>query len=266
MSEGTEWESLSGAWEIARQKLPQIAVPLELFSAIASELPPEFPRHLRADELYLLCGCQLSDPYSQREFRRTFLAQVRKALRDFAMDEAMAEDIEQVIWTRFMVADEGERLPILRYAGKGKLKAFLRVAAVRTAMTWFRQQGKFTPLPTEAPADAVTPSADLPLLLAKARHREQFRRAFRNAMDRLEPPQRTILRRHYVDGVAADDLALELGVHRATVHRWIIGAREALYAQTKTEMLSEEAMSPTEFASIAKLLAGSLEVSLNRLL
>jgi RNA polymerase sigma-70 factor (ECF subfamily) len=265
MSDVSERESLGEAWELARKEFPELAVPLEIYESIAAKLPPEYPSHLRPGDLYLLCGCQLADPFALREFKRIFLDQVRRALRDFAMDEAMAEDIEQVVWTKFMVGEAGELLPIFRYAGKGKLKSFLRVAAVRTAMTWFRQQNKLLPLQTDDRTESSA-ATDLPLLLAKARHREQFRRAFRAAMAKLEPTQRQLLRRHYVDGISSDDLATELNVHRATVHRWLIAAREALYSHTKTEMLAEEAMSPAEFQSVARLLAGSLEVSLNRLL
>ena len=93
-----------------------------------------------------------------------------------------------------------------------------------------------------------------------AERRERLRTVLTAAIEALPARARLLVRLHHLEGVTLDALARMHAVHRATVARWLAGAREA--------MLAELERAAAEDAELARDLASAtsqLELSLSRL-
>ena len=71
---------------------------------------------------------------------------------------------------------------------------------------------------------------------------------------------------HYIDGLNIDRIGVVFHVHRATVARWIAGAREQLHERTMAEVASGLALSQEELESLLRVVRSSLDLSLRALL
>lgn len=71
---------------------------------------------------------------------------------------------------------------------------------------------------------------------------------------------------HYLQGVGLEELARAWRVHRATVSRWLVAAREAFLGRTRDELVTRAGIDRLEVDSLVRALQSQLEVSLRRLL
>jgi RNA polymerase sigma-70 factor (ECF subfamily) len=75
-----------------------------------------------------------------------------------------------------------------------------------------------------------------------------------------------LLSLHYLQGVGLEELARAWRVHRATVSRWLVAAREAFLGRTRDELVTRAGIDRLEVDSLVRALQSQLEVSLRRLL
>jgi RNA polymerase sigma-70 factor (ECF subfamily) len=100
----------------------------------------------------------------------------------------------------------------------------------------------------------------------KARYQAAFRAAFEDAVRRLEPRDRNLLRLHHLDAVTLDQLAAMYGVHRATAVRWLSDVRRRLLADTRRSLRAALGVAEDELDSVMALIESRLDVSVRRLL
>jgi RNA polymerase sigma-70 factor, ECF subfamily len=188
------------------------------------------------------------------------LAAVLRARR---ADAAEADEIVQRVRDRLLVAPPGETPRILSYAGRGDLRAWVRIAAVRTWLNAKRETKR-----TESTDDALAEmaSSDLELEILKGKYREVFRRVFLEAVAHLEPPTKLLLKLHYLDRLSMDEVGKILGVHRLTVLRRLERARQELAESTKERLETELRLAPPEVESLLRLIQSRLDVSLQNAL
>src|ERR1043165_8118006 len=127
----------------------------------------------------------------------------------------MIAEVVQEIRYRVLVGD-GEHAEIVDFQGRGALRGWLRVMAIRQAL---RRQ-------VRARREQATEDDELWQHLVSAEppvfdhvkefYRREFKRAFETALQALPPREKTLLRQHYLDGATLDELALLYRVHRAT--------------------------------------------------
>ncbi|MDF2697840.1 MAG: putative DNA-binding regulatory protein [Labilithrix sp.] len=191
------------------------------------------------------------------------LAHVLRARR---AEPAQADEVVQRLRHRLLVAEPGQRTRILTYAGRGELRAWVRVAAVRTWLNMKRE----TPLANEGPSveDALVAEAtsDLELELLKGKYRELFRRVFLEAVDALAPGTRLLLKLHYLDRLSMEEVGKVLGIHRLTVLRRLERARHELAESTKERLEVELRLAPPEVESLLRLIQSRLDMSLHHAL
>ena len=96
----------------------------------------------------------------------------------------------------------------------------------------------------------------------EARYRVAFDEVIRGAVAALEGEQRRILRRHFADGLTLDALAVELGVHRATVARRLAAARAALRIEARRRLQIALGVRESELSSLARVMRSRLDLSL----
>lgn len=242
-----------------REAWPGLELDLATFSSLAGDRLGEGPwQDVRAGELYLAVACAARIERAIALLDEHYLLGLTAALVRRGQDPATAADVLQTVRMRFLVGEPGRCPRIAEYNGRGSLASWLRVAAVRTAISAHRKRR------CETAADdieliATAPSPDLELL--RRRFGVEFKSAFRAAFERLTPAERNLLRYQLIDQLGIDRIAALHGVHRATAARWVAHAREALLAGVRCALHDALGMEPREIDSLLEQLRSDLELS-----
>lgn len=247
---------------------PEIEVPFAAFEALVGErFHATTDVELDASELYLACGCALGDARALGVFERQIAGGLPAALRRMRIDDDDAADVQQQLRVRLFTATAGEVPRIVAYAGTGRLGALVHVAATRLALDVKRSQRRRDAAPIDDQlAAGIAPSADVVTLLNKAELRNALRLAFEQAAAHLPRRDRTLLRMSVLDGLTIDELATMHRVHRATVARWLVTAREQLTADARRRFVELADLEDIEIGQAGELIESQLSVSLERLL
>ena len=219
---------------------------------------------LRVSDLYLACACTLGAAGASEQFVRACGEPVRMALAR-VLDPADQQEITQQVWQTLLVAGADQMPRIAQYKGRGPLHAFVRVAAVRLAMTLRRKQ-------RPAAADELEilriadDSDDPELRYLKEVYKTEFRRSFATAFAALPPTHQLLLRLDVVDQLTIDEAAVVYGRSRTTTGRHLLEARQALARETLADLQSRLALAPSEVDSMARLIRSQIDLSVQRLL
>ena len=202
---------------------------------------------------------RLGRPRALEAFEASIIPAVRPALRRFDADE---DEVLQTVRNTLFATEDPK---ISRYAGRGELRNWVRVAAVRAALKHRARAGKSAP-GDEALSRFASPEDDPELAHMKQLYRDEFKLAFHAALDALEVRERNVLRHQVLDGLSIDAIGALYGVHRATAARWLARAREKLLLGTRNELRERLSVSREEFESIVGMIQSRLDVSLRRVL
>lgn len=220
---------------------------------------------LVAEDLFLACACAAQDPQALAAFEQRYLAAV-PGLVSAVVSGERAEEVQQRLRVKLLVSSGAEPPRIAAYSGRGALLSWLRVVALREAISLTRQ--------SEGPGQradrdiaALVPASDDPELQAiKAQHREAFQRALQDALRDLTSEQRNLLRLYLVSELRSEQIAALYRVNRSTVVRWLAAARRDLWKLTRRKLGATLQLRPEEFDSLAQLLRSQLNLSLARVL
>ena len=194
-------------------------------------------KSLRVTDLYLAASCAMGNSKAIGAFQHTFGSHVEHALRRIGADPALVDDMKQHLW-QLLFLPRGDKLPLItKYTGRGRLQAWVCVTAVRETIGVFRRDREI-PVDTRLFEHLESSTTDPELECLKRQYREQFRRAFQNAMEDLSIRERNVLR-HYIDGLNVDEVGMLYRVHRATAARWIAKARRQVLAHMRKAMTSQ---------------------------
>jgi len=252
--------------------------PAEFLPHVARRLPAPSPgwddgdllrlvARLRVEDLCLAWACARGETGAVAELERQHFHVVQAALAQIPDAAAQAEEIKQLLRQRlFVPPKEGGEPRIGQYSGRGDLRSWLRVAAIRCAINHLKQQGREVALGDEMLAQLAAPEQDQELDLFKRRYRAEFKRAFEGALTALDSRDRNLLRYHYLERLNIDQIGAIHGVHRTTVARWLARTRESLLAQTRTGLMEQLRIGRTEFESIMRLIESQLDASIARFL
>jgi RNA polymerase sigma-70 factor (ECF subfamily) len=215
-------------------------------------------------DIYLVAACLANDRVALAAFERLVRSEVARALARTG-DSAAADDVAQELLVKLLVARDGRPAKLAAYGGHGALTAWLRVAAVRIAISDGRRRRE-SPLDEHALAEIVDAGDDQALAFLKASYRDAFKRAFDAALASLEPRQRTLLRLQIIDQLTLEEIGAYYRVSRATTARWLADARTALVEATRTHLAGALGLPDRELADMMRLVASSLYSTLPRLL
>jgi RNA polymerase sigma-70 factor (ECF subfamily) len=217
------------------------------------------PEH--AADLYLAFACACGDSAAAFAFDRTCLTQVAGFVAKIDDSPQFADEVRQVLRERLLL---GESPRILEYKGAGPLGAWLRVAALRTALNLKAAANRLkAPQDAEAPARHLgTPTESPEKQLIKEVSRRQFEAALRSAVKALAPDQRQILKQHLTQRLSIDKIAALHRVHRATAARWLQSVRAAIFEGTRDRLRQRLKLTDSEFESMAELVRSRIDISL----
>lgn len=261
---------LEGFLARARAECPEVALDDAAFIAHLEQVRPlaelAASTSVAAGDLRLAAGCVAGDPAALALFERRFVPDLRAALRTVDPDQSFGDEIVQRLRDKLFVS-QGDGAPaprLLRYSGSGPLGGWLRVVALREAITARRHAWREVPLEAgfaDAAHGARTPEQEL----AHREHASSFQAALRAAIAAQPSRSRALLRYYYSDGVGVEELGAIYRVHASTASRWLAQAREAILVETRRRLAAALAQSESQVESLLGL-AKSLEVSLGTLL
>lgn len=282
-------ERLAAIVGAARRAWPEVTLSTEVFLAhVGARLvegePPWFLPALTPDgstdpeearlaveargaDVFLACACARGEGTALRHLEARYFPDVEAALGRMRLPGG-TEDVKQVLRLQLLVGDGATPGKIADYAGRGDLRAWLRVTAVRAALKVLRKEKGDARLEDEALLQAAEPPGqglgDPELGYIKEVYRAAFRRAFQEALDALPDRDKNLLRQQVVDGLGIDDLCVLYQVHRATVARWIQKAREDLLSGTRKRFMTQVKVSRDECESILRLVQSQLDGTIRR--
>jgi RNA polymerase sigma-70 factor (ECF subfamily) len=256
--------TLRRLFDEGRRAWPGLELGVEAFVAHLARLGEAvLPPEARAPDLYLAGACAARVRGAVEAFDRAYLAQLGGALRRLGPSPAFVDEIRQEVRDKLFVGRGGAPPKIVEYKGKGTLASWVRVVALRAAIQLRRRSG----VGGDDQGELDLPAADDPeKAYDEERYREAFDRALREAVAVLDGEQRRLLRRHFAEGITLDALAVELGVHRATVARRLAAARSTLRLEIRRRLQAALGARESELESLARRMRSRLDVSLPGLL
>lgn len=253
----------------AQAAWPEFSVAPEVFLPyVAARADANEPlSKLRASDLFVACACVHRDGRAVAALHSRFFPEVEAAVSRMRLPGGKVDDVKQVVSRTLFVGDEITPPQIAQYSGRGDLRGWLRVTAVRAALKIIRKDKRELLVEDDALFEAHSAeaaAADPEMMYVKEVYRAAFKGAFQEALDSLTDREKVLLRQHVVDDLSIDQLGALYQVHRATAARWVQSAREALLTRTRKRFMSNAKVSATECDSIMRLVRSQLDVTIRR--
>lgn len=214
-----------------------------------------------ADDLELARAASRGELAAVREVERVIGLEASAVAR--RIDSALGDEIAQATRVRLLVADAAPPR-IAMYAGRGPLRAWIGVAALRIALNLKRSARGVASV--DVLAELVGAEADSELQHMKTLYRTEFKEALATALNALPERSRAVLRLVYVDGVSLVQLGRLYGVHETTAGRWVERAASEVADRARSHLVEKLALSPSALDSIARMVMSKLELSISSLL
>ena len=217
-------------------------------------------------ELYLLCACGSGDAVALAAFDEHYLSLVPAAVAHIGLSGADVDELTQRIREKLFVAAGTERPRIDQYAGGGSVHGLIKVMAVRDAISITRKHAREVWNPDDELLRLPSEAGDPELDNAKGELRDHFRAAFEETVGELSARERNLLRMHLIEGVTLENLAQSYSVHRVTITRWLMKARQSLLSGTRRRLQERAGTRADELDSFLGLVKSRLDLSLSRIL
>jgi RNA polymerase sigma-70 factor (ECF subfamily) len=251
----------------AQRTYPAVSLPLEVFVAyLADRAPAGVPmplalRQMHTTDLYLACACARGDVRALAAFDDRCVRPLDRALFKMGVDSDLIADVKQELRHRLLVGD-GQQPKIIDFGGRGDLRGWVRVMAVRHALLRLSRTRRERSLDGDELLEDLVGTSCPELDHVKRRYRKEFKRAFEGALRELPDRELTVLRQHYIDGLTLDELCALYRVHRSTAARMLVRARVLVLEGTRARMMSQLRVQPHDLDSIMRMIQSQLEVSL----
>jgi RNA polymerase sigma-70 factor (ECF subfamily) len=260
----------SGLFDAAHAAWPSLRVDRADFLAYAEARTGE-DEHLFVEDLYLAYACAQKSPVALAAFERHYMPEVRAALVGARHRSMPLDELEQLVRTKLFVGDSPK---IAQYSGRGPLGGWVRVVALRTAVSYFRSSRR-TQVPPSAyarvglEAGEVLELADQSfpeLEFLRRAHEKDLRACLESGLASMSPRDRRILHQHFVQGLTIDRLGDIYGVHRSTAARWVVNARALACERAQEHLAARLGVERSDLESLLGQLRDRLDMSLRRLL
>src|SRR5258706_429363 len=106
------------------------------------------------------------------------------------------------------------------------------------------------PEPLDEALGAAAAGGDPELAYARARQRDHFTGAFREALATLATDERNLLRLYFLEGLTVEQIAAMRGSAKSSVSRWLSRARRTLLELTRAVLRERSRLSESEIQSV----------------
>lgn len=212
-------------------------------------------------DVYLCCACANRDAEALRTFERETLEIARSAIEKVRRETDFVDETLQELWQKLLF---GTNARVAGYAGRGPLKAWVRVAATRTALDRCRSLRISAIRQTELSEGFAASGYDPEQFVSKQRYAEAFQSAMEEAVAALTPRDRNVLRMHVCGHCSIDEIGRAYNVHRATAARWLERGRTSIYDTLRSGLFRRDVkLTDSEFKSLALGMGRELELRLS---
>lgn len=246
----------------ACEAYPDVRAAAQQFAAHAEACQQRGARVEHLGELYLAWAAGQGDAAALRHVERLIEPEADAAARRIDRAPLFADEVRQAMRVRLLVAEHG-RVRIADYAGRGPLRGWIGVAAVRVALNLRRGRA---PVEHDILAELVSTEADPELRHLKTLYRAEFRDALEAALRALPDRSRALLRLSFVDGMKMAQLARLYGVHETTASRWISRAAADVAEDARRRLMERLSLSPSSLDSVSRMVLSNLDLSIARVL
>ena len=220
---------------------------------------------VRSEDLQLVRSALEGDREALARLDGLLSAEVDAAAATLRAPAGIGDEVKQRLREHLFVGDAERGPAIAEYGGRGDLRGFLRITAVRECLRVMKRQQREVGMDGDD-FSLVVSAVDPELERLKATYRGEFAECFAAALAGLDARERTLLRMNAIDRVAIDQIGALYGVHRATAARWVERARARVAEKTEQLLAERLTLSTTEVASVIRLVRSELDLSLERLL
>jgi RNA polymerase sigma-70 factor (ECF subfamily) len=243
-------------YDEARRAWPGVEVAFEVFAARL-----EAGGRGHASDLYLACACSEQHEPALVEFDRIFLRCVRDAVARIDRSHDFISEVQQILRERLLVGPDAK---IREYRGGGALPAWIRTAAVRTALNLRRRAKQETKRGNSL--EPFEQLIDPEIALLRQRHMPEIDAALRRAIAALEPKERLLLHFYYVDGLTLAKIAALEKVGVSTVFRRMTATTQAVLTSVKSELSDKLQLSIDSLNSLLRHVRDDIDLSLSQVL
>jgi RNA polymerase sigma-70 factor (ECF subfamily) len=225
---------------------------------------------IRAGELCLAIACEKGDDTAWRAFESEYRHTMQGAARALTKDEAEADDLIQFVFGElYGVRMDGDRRlsKLAHYSGRGSLGGWLRAVIYQAFIDRKRQTsrfeqveeiGDFDRLANEAPA-YVNGKLSAPLAqpdeIEDTRLRRATEEAITQAFAEIDARDRLLLNYYYFDDLTLREIGLIMGVHEATISRWLAKAQREVKRKTEDILQRSYGLRRAEVAECLEIAA-----------
>jgi RNA polymerase sigma-70 factor (ECF subfamily) len=260
----THWRAACDAW-------PTVTVSPDRFAReLARRLGPaaslDAVSRMCATDVYLAIACADGDQVAIKQFEDVVLREVDLTAKKLRATADQAAEVKAELRRVLFVDEPGRPAATRDFAGRGSLRAYVRVMATRALIRAINKGRREEPIGDAEFLDRLAPHQDPELSLLRAQYRGVVDESMRAAIGGLDERSRALLRYQVVDEWTVDEVGRLYDVHRSTAARWIAAARETLGDRIRAELASRLSIGKDEVASIIRLVLSRVDVSLDRLL
>lgn len=225
-------------------------------------------RTLHAGDLYLACACARGDAVALAIFEKAFMSEVPAYLVGRRPTRSFIDEVQQRLRTDNLVQNGARPAGIAGYAGRGPLRGWLQVAALRAATKVDVGQRRPGGVPiTEMVAEpANTRRADPELEFLRAHFADVFRAAVEGAIASLSVQEANILRLSFIDGLTQEQVARSVHVSLRTIKRRLASTREKVMSETRRRLVEGGRLTASQLTGLMDVMSADLDVTLIRLL
>ena len=218
------------------------------------------PADVPIADLTLACACAGGDPRALAALERTTFGEVDAICALMRAPVGTADEIKQILRTRFFLGGDGRTPAIAAFAGRGDLRGWVRISAARELLRLAGRAQRTIPL-EDAILDEIARGSDPETALVKRSCRVALTAVVREALSALPPRARTLLRYQVIDGLGITAIGAIYRVHRATAARWLTSVREALLADIQHRLGARLELDPRDVDSVLRLVSSQLDLS-----
>ncbi|NDD63048.1 MAG: sigma-70 family RNA polymerase sigma factor [Acidobacteria bacterium] len=235
---------------------------------------------IKAGELCLAIACEKGDEAAWRDFEATYRTPMIAAARVLTKDDAEAEELVQFVYGElYGIRQDGQRRlsKLAHYSGRGSFGGWLRAVVYQCFIDRRRVTARFEQVEEVDEFDRLSqaPSAQghpglasrppRPDQLEDRRLREATETALARALSLIDSRERLLLNYYYFDQLKLREIARIMGVHEATISRWVTRAEREVRRKTEDILRREFGFNRAQIAECLELAARS-EVDVRDLL
>lgn len=213
-------------------------------------------------EEYLVLACLAQRPGALETLDTEYIAPLTSRVRRICPQQDVVDDVLQMVREKVLLPPEPG---LASYQNRGYLTAWLTIIAVRSALDVTRRAQlrvtQLAELDNELMALAASPESEY----LGQEVRLAFRKALREAVQRLPEKQRFALKMQIVAGWSIDQIGRALSTHRATAARWLVSGRERLECDVREALVERLGVSEAEVASLMGQMRSQLDVRFSQI-